>query len=140
MAGSPRLSFQAPSATVAVNAPLTVTLQAENLADLFSAPVRLKFDPKVLRVTSVQAGSLMSGDGQKIDFTPQVVNETGDVAVNISRSPGTGGVSGSGTVLTVAFQAIGKGSTKVQVLDASFRNTQLQPVAVGSPVMAVEVQ
>ncbi|MDZ4803086.1 MAG: cohesin domain-containing protein [Bryobacteraceae bacterium] len=139
-AGSARLSFQAPSATVALSAPITVSLQAENIADLFSAPVRLKFDPKMLRVTSVQAGSLMGGDGQKIDFTPNVMNETGDVAVNLSRTPGSGGVSGSGTVLTVTFQAIGRGASKVQVLDASFRNTQLLPVPVGSPTMAIDVQ
>ncbi len=136
----PRLTFLQPSTSVAMGAPLTVTLQADNVSNLFSAPVRLKFDPKVLRVTSVSAGTLMNGDGGKIDFTPTIVNETGDIAVNLSRAPGIGGVSGSGPVLSVSFQAVGKGETKVQVIDAGFRTTQLAPVAVGAPAMSVNVQ
>ena len=91
-------------------------------------------------MTSVQAGTLIAGDGTKIDFTPTVMNDAGEVTVNISRKPGSGGVTGSGTVLNVTFQAVGRGSSPVQVLDASFRNMQLQPIAVGAPTMTVNVK
>ncbi|MBC7928669.1 MAG: hypothetical protein H7039_23750 [Bryobacteraceae bacterium] len=135
-----RLIFSAPASTVALSAPVSVVLQAENVVDLMSAPVRLKFDPAVLRVSSVQAGTFLSGDGKRLDFTQNVNNDAGEVIVDATRQSGAGGVSGSGPILTVTFEAIGRGAATVQVVDASLRNGQLQAIVAGSPATTINVQ
>ena len=56
----PRLIFSPATASVQLNAPVTVQLVLENVSDLYTAPMKLKFDPKILRLTSVRAGQLLS--------------------------------------------------------------------------------
>jgi len=119
---------------------VTLTLQLENVTDLSSAPIRLKFNPAIVKLTSIQAGSLLSGDGQKIQFSENTANDTGEATVTLSRTPGSGGVSGSGTLLTLTFQAIGRGSTAVTVTDAALKNMQMQPITAGTPVTTIVVQ
>jgi general secretion pathway protein D len=137
---SPRLTFAPTAVQAQLSAPFTVAVQVENVSDLFTAPMRLKFDPKVLRLNSVQPGALMTADGQKVNFTQNTMNDTGEAVITLNRIPGTGGVSGSGQLLVLTFQATGRGTTSVAIVDAALRNMQLQPVAVTPPVLNVVVQ
>ena len=73
----PRLIFNPAIATMQLNSPVTVQLMLENVNDLYTAPMKLKFDPKILRLTSIKPGPLMAGDGQKINFTENTLNDTG---------------------------------------------------------------
>ena len=106
------------------------------MTELYTAPVKLKFDPKILRLTSIKPGSLISGDGQKINFTESTQNDTGDATITLNRLPGTGGVTGSGAILTLTFQAIGRGTSPVTVTDAGVKNLQMQPIPVSAPSMS----
>jgi general secretion pathway protein D len=117
-----------------------VQLVLENVSDLYTAPVKLKFDPKILRLTSIKAGQLMSADGQKINFTESTMNDTGEATVTLNRLPGTGGVAGSGPILSLTFQAIGRGTSNVAVTEAGVKNLQLQPIPVSSPSVSINVQ
>ena len=136
----PRLIFTPATASVPLNAPVSVQLVLENVTDLYTAPVKLKFDPKVLRLTSIKPGPLMSADGQRANFTESTMNDTGDATVTLNRIPGTGGVSGSGAILDLTFQAIGKGASPVTITDAGVKNLQLQPIAVSAPSITITVQ
>jgi general secretion pathway protein D len=136
----PRLIFNPPVANVTVNSTVEVQLVLENVTDLYTAPVKLKFDPKVLRLTSIKPGPLLSADGQQVNFTESTMNDTGDATVTLNRIPGTGGVTGSGPVLTLTFQAIGRGTSPISVSDAGVKNLQLQPIPVSSPAMNITVQ
>ena len=68
------------------------------------------------------------------------MNDTGTATVQLGRQPGTPGVNGAGVLVTLSFQAVGKGSTAVFIPNLSVRNSQGQPVADGSPRMTVSVQ
>ena len=61
----PRLLFNPATATVQLNAPVTVQLVLENVSDLYMAPMKLKFDPKVLRLTSVRPDNSCPRTGKK---------------------------------------------------------------------------
>ena len=61
----PRLIFTPATAQAQLNSPIGIQLMLENVTDLFSAPVKIKFDPKVLRLTSIRPGAVMSGDGRR---------------------------------------------------------------------------
>lgn len=138
--GPVRLVFNPPSVQAQLSAPVTVTLQVENAVDLFTAPMRVKWDPKVLRLANIRAGALLSGDGQRVNFSENTLNDAGEASVVLNRLPGAGGISGSGTLLTLTFQAVGRGTTSIMLPEVSLRNSQLQPIAVVTPPLAVTVQ
>jgi general secretion pathway protein D len=112
----------------------------ENAADLFAAPLQVRFDPKILRLNDVVRGNLLSGDGQQVVFTFNILNDAGEATINLNRFPGTGGVSGSGALLTFTFQAVGRGSTTVSIPQLTLRNSQQQPLVSAAPQLPVTVK
>jgi hypothetical protein len=124
----------------ALNSPVSVQLMLENVSDLSAAPVRIKYDPKVLKLTSIRPGSLMSGDGSKVNFTENTLSEAGEATVTLNRTPGTGSVSGSGALLNLTFQPVGKGTSTVSIIDAGLKNLQMQPIPVQNPSVNIQVQ
>jgi general secretion pathway protein D len=119
---------------------ITLQLEVENAQDLFAAPFHLKFDPKLLRLVDVRAGGLLSGDGQTIIFTRNILNDTGDATVNLNRMPGTAGVSGSGSLAVFTFQTLKPGETAVTFSELTPRNSQLQPIQAAIPQATVRIK
>jgi general secretion pathway protein D len=138
--GALRLSLRPPVVQPQVGGTFTLLLEAENARDLFAAPFHLKFDPQIVRLNEITAGGLLGGDGQKIIFTRNILNDTGDATVNLNRMPGTGGVSGSGTLVTFTFQAIKQGNATVTFTDLTPRNSHLEPIQASIPQAIVSVK
>ncbi len=136
----PKLVLTPAAQEAKLGSAVTVTLSIENATDLFSAPLRLKFDPKVLRLNEVTRGPFLGGDGQNVIFTRNIQNDTGEVSFNLSRLPGSGGLSGGGALVTLVFQAAGAGAAKLSVTDAPLRNSQMQPIATAPPEITVTVK
>jgi general secretion pathway protein D len=113
----------------------------ENASDLFTAPVRLQFDPKVLRLNDVTPGNLLTSDGKPIlPMSKNILNDTGEASVTLSRAPGAGGVSGSGTLMTFIFQAAAPGATTVTLPDFALRDSKLQQIAGAPPPVMITVR
>ncbi len=139
-ATGPRLDWVPPAAQLQLGGSLNLVLQAQNMEDLFTAsPVRIKWDPKVLRLNEITPGDFLSKDGQRITSAKDIRNDAGEAWVTMNRLPGAGGVNGSGPLATFAFTVIGKGNTKVAVTDFGLKNTQLQPIVVTSPEADITV-
>jgi general secretion pathway protein D len=139
-AGSVKLTFQPEGVETRVNSPVVLTLHVANATDLFSAPVKIKFDPKLLRMTAATAGAFLSGDGQRASFTENTLNDTGEATVNLNRLPGVAGISGSGALASFTFLAVGKGSANVQVVESSFKNSKMQAITAPGPQVQVEIR
>jgi general secretion pathway protein D len=138
---STRLTFRPSSVQAPPGATFTLQLDADNARDLFAAPLHLKFDPHVLKLQEVTAGKLLSSDGQKVIFTQNILNDTGDATVNLSRLPGTGGVNGSGTLVSFTFQAAAKpGKAVVTFSELGARNSQSQPASPDIPQAAIAIR
>jgi hypothetical protein len=118
----------------------TVALQVENATDLAAAPMKLKFDPKILRLTAVRQGNLLGGDGQKVNFSENTLNDSGETTITLNRLPGTGGINGSGALVTFTFQAVGRGTSTVTLTDIGLKNSQMQPINTPVPSLTVTVQ
>jgi general secretion pathway protein D len=123
-----------------VNGTFSVNLMIENATDLFAAPLQVKFDPKMLRLTDVTRGDLLARDGQQVVFTRNILNDTGDATINLNRMPGTGGIGGSGALVTLTFQALGKGTAVVSLGSFTPRNAKLEPLSASVPPLRVEVR
>ena len=73
-------------------------------------------------------------------FTRNIRNDEGEVTVVYSRVSGASGVTGSGPMLNLEFQAVGAGTAEVRVADAGLRDTQMQPVTAAMPPLSVKVE
>jgi general secretion pathway protein D len=139
-AGNARVTFVPSQTNAQVNGTVTVSLMVENAADLAATPLQIRFDPKVLRLNDVVRGNLLASDGQQVAFSKNILNDTGEANVNVSRFPSTGGVSGSGSIVTLVFQAIGRGDTVVTAPQLTLRNSQSQPILTATPQLTVNVK
>src|SRR5439155_26316031 len=108
------VAFSPSSAEGQLGSAITVALMIENASDLFTVPFRVKFDPKIVRLNDVNAGNLLTSDGKPVlPPSKNIMNDTGEAQVTLSRLPGSGGVSGSGVLVTFVFQSVGKGTSAV---------------------------
>ena len=139
--GPTHLVFRPSTVQIQRGATFTLQLDADNAHDLFAAPFHLKFDPHMLKLQEITAGNLLSSDGQKVIFTRNILNDTGDATVNLNRQPGTGGVNGSGALVVFTFQAASQpGKAVVTFSELGAKNSQSQPVTFDLPHAAIEIR
>jgi general secretion pathway protein D len=138
--GNAIVRFLPPQVETSPQGVLTVALIIENATEVSSAPLQVTFDSKVVKLNDAGRGDFFSSDGQIPVFTKNIQNDAGAAAMNLNRLPNTPGVSGSGVLTTLIFQAVAKGSTAVTVPNLTVRNAQGQVVFSGSPRMTINVQ
>jgi general secretion pathway protein D len=119
---------------------VTVVLSVASGSDVAAAPMQIQYDPKVLTLNDIQRGAFLSSDGQNPTFTKNILNEQGLATVQLNRQPGGPGVTGSGQLVTLTFQAVGKGSTTVRVPNLTIRNSQGATLVTASPQLSVNIR
>jgi general secretion pathway protein D len=135
-----RVVFLPGSVSVGPNTPFTVNVELNGAADAFSiSPLRVKWDPAVLRLTDITPGDLLSRSGGAVSSIKDLRNDAGEATLNVSRAGG-GGVSGSGPVAILNFVAVARGTGSVSVTEMVLRNSQSQPVPVALGSVSVAVQ
>jgi general secretion pathway protein D len=124
-----------------VDGTLKLSVVIDGGTDVFSAPMQVAFNPKILKLNDVALGDFLSSDGQRPVFAKNIMNDAGQASIALTRTPGVPGVSGpSGTLVTLTFQAVGTGNTAVTLPNMVVRNSQGQPIASGSPQATVTVK
>jgi general secretion pathway protein D len=123
-----------------LSGPVVVTLDAANATDLAVVPIKLRWDPKILRLNQATAAALFTKDGNVNPPTLDIRNDSGEATIELSRSAGAAGVNGSGPLMQLTFSAVGKGSTSIAVTEVNLRNSKKEAVAVTGPSAVVNVQ
>ena len=129
-------------APVAVGQRFTLDLTIKNVSDLAGWQLDLAFNPAgLLKAISVSEGDFLSTDGGNTFFQEGDINNAAGTITGISGVViDTGGVSGSGTLFSVTFEARAAGEGWLRVsedrLGAANGNqihceTVIQPVIVG---------
>lgn len=134
--GAIRLSFVPPTVQALVSAPVVVGLQVDNASDLAGVPIKVQWDPKILRLNQVTPAGLLAqpgGNPPSLDIR----NDAGDASIDMSRAAG---VNGSGLLMQFNFTAVGKGTSTLSVTQISLRNSQQKPISVSAPSLPVTVQ
>ena len=139
-AGNMRVYFQPSQATASPSERITVSLLVEGGDDVAAAPMQIQFDPKFLRLNNVSLGDFLSKDGRQPVFTKNILNDTGVAVIQLNRPPGSRGVGGSGTLVTLNFQAVGRGATVVTVPHLAVRNAQGAIISNSTPQLTVTVK
>lgn len=135
-----KLVWQPEGVVTKAGSPVVVTLQVAEAVDLFSAPMKVKYDPKKLKLATATAGAFLSTDGQRVNFAYQDAPEAGEVSVILNRLPGVPGLTGSGALVSLTFQTLAAGETTVTILDSGLKNSKLQPVPAQTPGVPVEIR
>ncbi len=138
--GPAGLVFNPANVQAPLSSQVTIALQARNMTDLASVPVKVRWDPKVLRLEMISPGALLAQDGKIVAPSLDIRNDTGDASIDVNRLAGAGGVNGTGPLLQLTFTAVGKGTTTVSVTEAPLKNSAQQPIAVLGPSVSVTVQ
>jgi hypothetical protein len=139
-AAGARLVFLPGNVSVGPNTPFTVNVELNGAADASSiSPLRIKWDPAVLRLTDISPGDLLSRSGGAVSSVKDVRNEAGEATLNVTRAGGAG-VSGSGPVAVLNFVAVARGTGSVTVTEMGLKNSQSQPVPVVLGFVSVAVQ
>ncbi|HEX4277923.1 MAG TPA: hypothetical protein VHZ74_21360 [Bryobacteraceae bacterium] len=133
-AGGPaRVSFLPPTIDTQLSSAVTVTLYADNVTDLISTVAHLKYDPRILRINNIVAGDLPTRNIAALEPSKNILNDTGQADMSLSRGPNDGGISGAGGLFTVVFQAVGRGNTNVTVSSVSMNASTGQPINTTAP-------
>jgi general secretion pathway protein D len=111
-----------PNSTQPLGGTFRISVVLSNGNDVYSVPVQMQFDPKILQLVNVDAGGLLGGDGQPVALVHRDEGN-GLVQVSASRPPGVAGVNGQGEVCILTFKAIGAGDTSVALVKVGAKNS-----------------
>ena len=100
----------------------------------------VQYDPRILSVTDASAGNLFSLDGTIPLFARNIQNDQGLATLQISRPPGAPGVNGSGVLATLRFQALRAGTTSINALNVTLRNSMGIATGSSSPQLPVSIR
>ena len=135
--GRVSLEFTAPAGPVAAASTFKVPLLLNGGVDIAAVPVQIQYDPAHLSLVSVEAGDLLSRDGQAVALVHRD-DGPGLITLNASRPPGAKGVSGAGVVCVLSFQAKAAGQSNLLITHpGALNSSQIQVPAQGSQASIV---
>ena len=135
-----QLHFDPAAVTVKPGETTTIGLAVQDAQDLYSIPMLLQFDPKVISVEDVRQGGFLSGGTQPIAIVQRVDKERGQAIISATRMPNTPGVSGSGTVFGIVVRGVAAGSSTISILQVNARDSQQRPLQMVTTEANVKVQ
>jgi general secretion pathway protein D len=122
-----KLTMVPPSSTQTVGSTFQTSVVLSNAHDVFSVPLEIQFDPKLLQLVNVDAGGLLGADGQPVALVHRDEGN-GHVTVSASRPPGVGGVNGfgannEGQVCIFTFKALAAGDANITLVKVGAKNS-----------------
>ena len=125
-AGNVTLTLTPPAVALAAGSTFKVPLMLSGGVDIASVPVQIQYDPSRLSLVTVESGDFLARDAQAVALVHRD-DGPGLITINASRPPGVNGVSGSGVVCVLSFQAKAAGENALTILRAGAVNSAQQP-------------
>jgi general secretion pathway protein D len=138
--GTPSFQFDPPTIQAAKGGTFAVNLLISGAQNVYSVPVQLNYDPKLLQLVNVSNGGFLSQDGQAVALVHREDESVGQLQITATRPPGAGGVSGQGSVVTMTFQTKTSGQTPLTITRGGARDPGLQAITVNGAQASVTVQ
>jgi general secretion pathway protein D len=119
--------------------PYTVPVSITGASMVSGMTLTVTFNPSALRVRSIQEGSFMRSGGVNATFTQQVDAASGRIDIAIMRAGDATGVSGTGLLAAILFDAMGGGAANLTVTGAGTgpRGTPVPLVFAPVPMVTV---
>jgi general secretion pathway protein D len=116
-----------PTGPLATGASFQVPVVLTGGADIASVPIQLQYDSTKISLVNVAAGDLLNRDGQAVALIHRD-DGPGNITVVAARPPGAVGISGTGVVCVLTFQAKAAGDTTLTMTRAGAVNSAQQQV------------
>jgi general secretion pathway protein D len=133
-------AFDPVSMTQHAGSTFTVNVVLNGAQNVYSVPLQLSYDPKLLQVVNVSNGTLLSQDGQMVTVSHREDEATGTMQVVATRPPGAVGVSGQGPVVTLTFLAKAPGQSTLTIARGGARDPAMQALPVNGATATVTIQ
>jgi general secretion pathway protein D len=118
--------------TQKINSSFQVVVNLTGGQDVYSVPMQIQFDSDKLTLTNVDSGTLLGRDGQAVALVHRD-DGAGGLAISASRPPGVAGVTGSGSICILTFQAKAAGDANISITRPGAKNSAQQALpAIGS--------
>ena len=118
---NPRVGYTFSTPKIHVGDTLTLDLSGENIHDLAGWQFDIAFDPAVLEAIEVNEGDfLKTGGGTTFFQKGKIDNRSGKITGLSSALLSGGGVTGTGTLLSVTFSAKAGGETQLKLQNVQF--------------------
>jgi general secretion pathway protein D len=119
---------------VAPGASFQVSVVLNGGTNIAAVPLQISYDPAKVSLVNIDSGNFLSSDGQAVAL---VHRDDGPGTINVvaSRPPGAAGVSGTGVVCVLTFQAKAAGDSVIAITrPGAVSATQQQLPATGAQV------
>lgn len=137
---TPSISLSSSASQVNNGASFTVAVNVDSAADLFGSNIELQYNKSIVDVTAVQDGGFLTAPVAGPFYSTDSLTEYLIIGItSTANSSGVvTGVSGSGTLCNITFQAKAPGTTSISFISSQvkFYDTSGNPTSpdVGFPV------
>ena len=138
--GAAGLQFNPPRVSGVVGNPFGANLDLDNATDAYSISLQLNYDPRMVSLQSVVNGDFLSQDGQAVALVNRNDPTTGTAQITLSRPPNVGGITGSGSILTLTFEGKAAGATTISVSRVIARDAQGKVIHLQTGSAAVTIR
>jgi general secretion pathway protein D len=141
MPPSARVSFMlAPQpGPLAVGSSFRVPVVLNGGADIASVPLQISYDSSKLSLVNVDSGEFLGRDGQAVALVHRD-DGPGSININASRPPGAAGVSGTGVVCVLSFQAKAAGESDLVITRPGAVTSKQQQLPTQGARVSIQVK
>jgi general secretion pathway protein D len=139
-ANTATFAFDPATLNCAKGATVAVNVMLNGAQNVYSVPLQVTYDPKLLQVVNVSNGGFLSQDGQAVALAHRENGDNGTLQINATRPPGVAGISGQGSVVTLTFLAKASGQGALTISKGGARDPAMQAIPVAGAVANVNVQ
>ena len=138
--GAASFAFDPPAIQKAKGSTFEVNVLLNGAQNAYSVPLQVNYDPKMLQVVNVSSGNFLSKDGQAVALVHRDDDTSGTLQITASRPPGSTGVTGQGTIVTLTFMAKEAGQCNITISKGGVRDPAMQPTLVAGSSATVTIQ
>ncbi|HET9401676.1 MAG TPA: cohesin domain-containing protein [Candidatus Acidoferrales bacterium] len=140
--GQSSLHFEPAVASLKVGQTMALGITVQGVNDLFSIPMLLQYDPKVISIEEVRDGGFFNNnDPTQIGAIVQRIDqEHGQAVISATRMPNTPGVSGTGTLVGIMVKGLAPGDAKISIVQVNAHDSQQRPITLATNEATVHVQ
>ena len=118
----------------------TLRLSAEKIVDLAGWQTDITFDPNVLEAVEVNEGDFLKTGGEGTFFLRGTIDNQKGKITQISSARLSGGVNGTGTLLSVTFSAKAIGETRIRLSNLQAGDSSTEAIPLDAPEIIITVE
>jgi hypothetical protein len=118
--------------------PYTLPIQIADANQLGTITLTISYNPAVLKARTVTEGAFMRQGGVATTFTPKIDEGAGRVEITIARPAGSPGISGTGLIGSLVFDALAAGQANMAIAGTATTATgQIMAMQIVPPQIVV---